>query len=97
MKRFAMIVLLLTMVCCGGKVNLTRPGTTQEEFYRDLWECKKYANQMAAMMSGPVGNVSNMGIGSVIGSGIGSGIIYGAEYNMRLMECMKAKGYTEVK
>ena len=95
---FKVLVLGLAIAgCATGPTHLCKPGATQAEFKKDFYECKMYAQQYANNMAALCSTGTDNTYAGAIGSGIGSGIIANLEMRDKILECMRAKGWSVCK
>ena len=80
--------------CATGPTHLCKPGATRDEFRHDMFECRRYAQQYANSMATLCSTGTNNTYAGAIGSGIGSGIIANLEMRDKILECMRAKGWS---
>jgi len=82
----------LLLAACAPAIIWDRPGTSREEFDRDVLQCKYEAEKATASYSA---GATAYGVGAAAAQGIGEGLEIGRRQGDIAMSCMRARGYKD--
>ena len=88
------IVMLGFLVLSGCVTRWSRPGATESEFRRDMYECLREAQMLADRRREPTPPLTGGTVGAAFGAGVAQGASEGLLIQTYREECMRGRGYT---